>query len=101
MSAPSFPPGFFDKVLGYVTYAPIATRVLMFSRALLVGTWGDSMLLAIEYMMAYKYFSKYPKDSWALKGLVLAVLAIDTLSSIGNYAHVYIVSGSRLIFLLF
>jgi hypothetical protein len=69
-------------------------------RALLVGTWGDSMLLAIEYMMAYKYFSKYPKDSWALKALVLAVLAIDTLSSIGNYAHVYIVRGFNLIFLL-
>lgn len=79
-------------VRGFHCYREICSDQRL--RALLVGTWGDSMLLAIEYMMAYKYFTKYPKDSWALKGLVLGVLAIDTLSSIGNYAHVYIVSDA-------
>jgi hypothetical protein len=65
--------------------------------ALLVGTWGDSILLAIECMMVYRYFHKFSRDRWTLKSLVLIVLAIDCISSIGNYAYVYLVSTIFLI----
>lgn len=49
------------------------------------------MLLAIECMMVAQYFRKFPRDRWALKAMVLTVLAVDIISSIGNYAYVYLV----------
>jgi hypothetical protein len=64
------------------------------ARSLLIGTWGDSILLAVECFMVHRYLHKFPRDRWSLKALVLTVLMIDIASSVGNYAYVYLVGGS-------
>ncbi|KAJ6460627.1 hypothetical protein C8R45DRAFT_1109038 [Mycena sanguinolenta] len=77
--------------------------------ALLVGTWANSMLYAVEVMQAVEYYRRFKHDTWMLKVpsfvltvynslifcpasqlLVSSVIAIDSVSMIANYASVYL-----------
>ncbi|KAJ6571205.1 hypothetical protein B0H19DRAFT_1255195 [Mycena capillaripes] len=57
---------------------------------LLVGTWANSALYAIEVIQAVYYYRHFKHDNWMLKLLVSAAIAIDSLSMIVNYASVYL-----------
>ncbi|KAJ7244839.1 hypothetical protein C8J57DRAFT_1242504 [Mycena rebaudengoi] len=59
---------------------------------LLVGTWANSGLYAVELSQVAYYFTHFPKDSLMLKLFVGAVLIADTTSMIANYACVYLYS---------
>ncbi|KAF7368057.1 hypothetical protein MSAN_00871600 [Mycena sanguinolenta] len=75
--------------------------------ALLVGTWGNSVLYTIEVIQAcgskfhgeemlnllqaayyYRHFKH--DDNWKLKLLVSSAIAIDSVSMVANYASVYL-----------
>lgn len=61
--------------------------------ALLAGTWLNSGLVAIELLQATKYFSRRP-ESKATNALVVLLLTLDTLSTISDYACVWLYSES-------
>ncbi|KAJ6483412.1 hypothetical protein C8R45DRAFT_1099672 [Mycena sanguinolenta] len=58
--------------------------------ALLVGTWANSILYAVEVRQAVYYYRHFKHDNWMLKLLVSSVVAIDSVSMIANYASVYL-----------
>ncbi|KAJ7281076.1 hypothetical protein C8J57DRAFT_1711951 [Mycena rebaudengoi] len=59
--------------------------------ALLVGTWGNSLLYTVEVIQAVYYYRNFKHDNWMLKLLVSSAIAIDSVSMIADYASVYLV----------
>ncbi|KAJ7834031.1 hypothetical protein B0H14DRAFT_3462295 [Mycena olivaceomarginata] len=55
---------------------------------LLVGTWTNSVLYAVEVIQAAYYYRHFKQDNWMWKLLVSSV--IDSVSMIANYASVYL-----------
>ncbi|KAJ7080991.1 hypothetical protein C8R44DRAFT_895193 [Mycena epipterygia] len=62
--------------------------------ALLLGTWANSVLYAVEVIQAAYYYRHFKHDNWRLKLLVSSAIAIDSVSMIANYASVYLVTQS-------
>ncbi|KAJ7089475.1 hypothetical protein C8R44DRAFT_892433 [Mycena epipterygia] len=62
--------------------------------ALLLGTWANSVLYAVEVIQAVYYYRHFKHDSWKLKLLVSSAITIDSVSMIANYASVYLVTQS-------
>ncbi|KAJ7347604.1 hypothetical protein DFH08DRAFT_960905 [Mycena albidolilacea] len=74
--------------------------------ALLVGTWGNSVLYTVEVIQACEskvhggeilkdlqaayYYRDFKQDNWMLKLLVFSTIAFDSVSMIANYASVYL-----------
>ncbi|KAJ6506957.1 hypothetical protein C8R45DRAFT_971104 [Mycena sanguinolenta] len=58
--------------------------------ALLIGTWANSFLYMAELTQARYYFRHFKHDDWKLKTLVLVTFLIDTASTVGDYACVYL-----------
>ncbi|KAJ7277355.1 hypothetical protein C8J57DRAFT_1309095 [Mycena rebaudengoi] len=58
--------------------------------ALLIGTWANSFLYMAELIQARYYFGHFKHDNWKLKTLVSVALLIDTVSTVGDYACVYL-----------
>ncbi|OSD08391.1 hypothetical protein PYCCODRAFT_1462629 [Trametes coccinea BRFM310] len=50
--------------------------------ALMIGTYGGVLLFGITAHQAYRYFNMYPKDTWILKGLVIAVVIAEAFTAI-------------------
>ncbi|KAJ7223564.1 hypothetical protein GGX14DRAFT_558131 [Mycena pura] len=57
---------------------------------LLIGTWANSLLYAAELAQAIHYFRHFWRDDWKLKTLVAVAFFIDTVSTLGDYACVYL-----------
>ncbi|KAL0575675.1 hypothetical protein V5O48_006286 [Marasmius crinis-equi] len=62
---------------------------------LLGGTWANSYVYTLELLELYKYFTTYPNDPIWLKLVVILEALVDTLSTIGNYACVYMYTVSH------
>ncbi|KAJ7909298.1 hypothetical protein B0H13DRAFT_2330464 [Mycena leptocephala] len=58
--------------------------------ALLVGTWANSFLYMTELIQARYYFTHFKHDDWKLKTLVSVAFLVDTASTVGDYACVYL-----------
>ncbi|KAF9029063.1 hypothetical protein BDZ89DRAFT_1014737 [Hymenopellis radicata] len=58
--------------------------------ALVIGTWANTFLYFLETQQVVHYFRHYKKDNLLFKFLVTLVFFIDTLSTLGNYACVYL-----------
>ncbi|KAJ6461540.1 hypothetical protein DFH09DRAFT_1229004 [Mycena vulgaris] len=58
--------------------------------ALLIATWANSFLYMAELIQARYYFRHFKHDDWKLKTLVSVVLLLDTVSTVGDYASVYL-----------
>ncbi|KAF7328257.1 hypothetical protein MVEN_02565600 [Mycena venus] len=58
--------------------------------ALLIGTWANSFLYMAELTQARYYFRHFKHDDWKLKTLVLVAFLVDTVSTVGDYACVYL-----------
>ncbi|KAJ7280915.1 hypothetical protein C8J57DRAFT_1300452 [Mycena rebaudengoi] len=58
--------------------------------ALLIGTWANSFLYMAELIQTRYYFRHFKHDNWKLKTLVSVTLLIDTASTVGAYACVYL-----------
>ncbi|KAJ7277292.1 hypothetical protein C8J57DRAFT_1223040 [Mycena rebaudengoi] len=58
--------------------------------ALLIGTWANSFLCMAELIEAKYYFTHFKHDDWRLKAFVWTVLLIDIVSTVGDYACVYL-----------
>ncbi|KAJ7875861.1 hypothetical protein B0H13DRAFT_1006531 [Mycena leptocephala] len=59
---------------------------------LLIGTWASSLLYMFEIIQSLYYFRRFEQDDWKLKTLVIVALLVDTVSTIGDYICVYLVS---------
>ncbi|KAJ6550961.1 hypothetical protein DFH09DRAFT_1366498 [Mycena vulgaris] len=57
---------------------------------LLIGTWANSFLYMAELIQARYYFRHFKHDDWKLKTLVSVALLLDTVSTVGDYACVYL-----------
>ncbi|KAJ7847350.1 hypothetical protein B0H14DRAFT_3138542 [Mycena olivaceomarginata] len=58
--------------------------------ALLIGTWANSFLYMAEFIEAKYYFTHFKHDDWKLKTLVTVAFLVDTVSTVGDYACVYL-----------
>ncbi|KAJ6478681.1 hypothetical protein DFH09DRAFT_1379159 [Mycena vulgaris] len=58
--------------------------------ALLIATWANSFLYMAELIQARYYFRHFKHDDWKLKTLVSVVLLLDTVSTVADYASVYL-----------
>ncbi|KAJ6550957.1 hypothetical protein DFH09DRAFT_1167955 [Mycena vulgaris] len=58
--------------------------------ALLIATWANSFLYMAELFQARYYFRHFKHDDWKLKTLVSVVLLLDTVSTVADYACVYL-----------
>ncbi|KAJ6527894.1 hypothetical protein DFH09DRAFT_1186385 [Mycena vulgaris] len=58
--------------------------------ALLIATWANSFLYMAELIQARYYFRHFKHDDWKLKTLVSVALLLDTVSTVGDYACVYL-----------
>ncbi|KAJ7436980.1 hypothetical protein B0H11DRAFT_2108749 [Mycena galericulata] len=58
--------------------------------ALLIGTWANSFLYMAELIQARYYFRHFKHDDWKLKTLVTVAFLIDTASTLGDFACVYL-----------
>ncbi|KAJ6550951.1 hypothetical protein DFH09DRAFT_1319521 [Mycena vulgaris] len=58
--------------------------------ALLIATWANSFLYMAELVQARYYFRNFKHDDWKLKTLVLVAFLLDTVSTVGDYACVYL-----------
>ncbi|KAJ7062695.1 hypothetical protein C8F01DRAFT_1134974 [Mycena amicta] len=58
--------------------------------ALLIGTWANSFLYMAELTQARYYFRHFKHDDWKLKAFVLLAVLVDTASTVGDYACVYL-----------
>ncbi|KAJ7836577.1 hypothetical protein B0H14DRAFT_3870761 [Mycena olivaceomarginata] len=58
--------------------------------ALLIGTWANSFLYMAEFIEAKYYFTHFKHDDWKLKTLVTVAFLVDTVSTLGDYACVYL-----------
>ncbi|KAF7351907.1 hypothetical protein MVEN_01152400 [Mycena venus] len=57
---------------------------------LLIGTWANSFLYMAEIIQATYYFRHFKHDDWKLKMFVSVAVLIDTVSTLGDYACVYL-----------
>ncbi|KAF7337421.1 hypothetical protein MSAN_02268600 [Mycena sanguinolenta] len=57
---------------------------------LLIGTWANSLLYMVEIIQANYYFRHFKNDDWKLKTFVAVAVLIDTVSTLGDYACVYL-----------
>ncbi|KAL0571275.1 hypothetical protein V5O48_010692 [Marasmius crinis-equi] len=62
---------------------------------LLGGTWANSYVYTLELLELYKYFTTYPNDPMLLKLVIIFEALVDTFSTIGNYACVYLYTVSH------
>ncbi|KAJ7775441.1 hypothetical protein B0H16DRAFT_1507411 [Mycena metata] len=58
--------------------------------ALLIGTWANSFLYMAELLQARYYFRHFKHDNWKLKTVVSVAFLVDTVSTVGDYACVYL-----------
>ncbi|KAJ6488324.1 hypothetical protein DFH09DRAFT_1291415 [Mycena vulgaris] len=58
--------------------------------ALLIATWANSFLYVAELIQARYYFRHFKHDDWKLKTLVSVAVLLDTVSTVGDYACVYL-----------
>ncbi|KAJ7447780.1 hypothetical protein B0H11DRAFT_2335129 [Mycena galericulata] len=58
--------------------------------ALLIGTWANSFLYMAELIQARYYFRHFKHDDWKLKTLVSVAFLVDTASTVGDFACVYL-----------
>ncbi|KAJ6467616.1 hypothetical protein DFH09DRAFT_1223209 [Mycena vulgaris] len=58
--------------------------------ALLIATWANSFLYMAELIQARYYFRHFKHDDWKLKTFVSVALLLDTVSTVGDYACVYL-----------
>ncbi|KAJ7916670.1 hypothetical protein B0H13DRAFT_2658212 [Mycena leptocephala] len=58
--------------------------------ALLIGTWANSFLYMTELIQARYYFTHFKHDDRKLKMLVSVAVLVDTASTVGDYACVYL-----------
>ncbi|KAJ6534510.1 hypothetical protein DFH09DRAFT_1180589 [Mycena vulgaris] len=58
--------------------------------ALLIATWANSFLYMAELIQARYYFRHFKHDNWKLKTLVSVAFLLDTVSTVGDYACVYL-----------
>ncbi|KAJ7447521.1 hypothetical protein B0H11DRAFT_2335325 [Mycena galericulata] len=58
--------------------------------ALLIGTWANSFLYMAELIQARYYFRHFKHDDWKLKTLVWVAFLVDTASTVGDFACVYL-----------
>ncbi|OBZ76997.1 hypothetical protein A0H81_03426 [Grifola frondosa] len=52
--------------------------------AMLIGTYIATMIYGLTTHQTYRYFRLYPSDSWGLKGMVVCLWALDSLSTVLN-----------------
>ncbi|KAJ6534522.1 hypothetical protein DFH09DRAFT_122172 [Mycena vulgaris] len=57
---------------------------------LLIATWANSFLYVAELIQVRYYFRHFKHDDWKLKTLVSVALLFDTVSTVGDYACVYL-----------
>ncbi|KAF7344670.1 hypothetical protein MVEN_01627200 [Mycena venus] len=57
---------------------------------ILIGTWAGSFLYMAELIQARYYFRHFKQDDWKLKTFVSVALLVDTVSTVGDYACVYL-----------
>ncbi|KAJ7917457.1 hypothetical protein B0H13DRAFT_2442589 [Mycena leptocephala] len=57
---------------------------------LLIATWANSFLCLAELIQARYYFRYFQHDDWKLKTLVSVVILVDIVSTVGDYAYVYL-----------
>jgi len=92
-----------DKILGFVfsgsSFQRLMTdkRELPENRALLIGTYGNSILYALELLAVIRYFSasSCTRDSHLVKAMISFVFLSDTVCTISNYACVYLVRNKN------
>ncbi|KAJ7815180.1 hypothetical protein B0H14DRAFT_3476452 [Mycena olivaceomarginata] len=63
--------------------------------ALLVETWANSFLYMAELIQVMYYFKHFKHDGWKLKTLVWVAFLLDTVSTLGDYAGVYLYTTSH------
>jgi hypothetical protein len=61
--------------------------------ALLIGTYGNSILYAVELLAVihYRSTSRAKHDSFLLRGMVYSMLLVDTANTVATYSSVYLV----------
>ncbi|KAJ7631587.1 hypothetical protein DFH06DRAFT_1337565 [Mycena polygramma] len=57
--------------------------------AMLLGTWGASILTGVVIVQAYTYFTSFPDDPLHRKALVSLVLALCAAALAADYATIY------------
>ncbi|KAJ7678755.1 hypothetical protein B0H14DRAFT_3063613 [Mycena olivaceomarginata] len=67
--------------------------------ALLIGTWANSFLYMAELMQARYYFRHFKHDDWKLKTFVSVAFLVDTVSTVGDYACVYLLHAGDPVYL--
>ncbi|KAJ6478685.1 hypothetical protein DFH09DRAFT_1215225, partial [Mycena vulgaris] len=60
------------------------------TEALLIATWANSFLYMAELVQARYYFRNFKHDDWKLKTLVSVAFLLDTVSTVADYACVYL-----------
>ncbi|KAJ6531464.1 hypothetical protein DFH09DRAFT_1183092, partial [Mycena vulgaris] len=73
-----------------ITQCPSLSPTLTPPPGLLVATWANSFLYMAELIQARYYFRHFKHDDWKLKTLVSVVVLLDTVSTVGDYACVYL-----------
>ncbi|CAK5283280.1 unnamed protein product [Mycena citricolor] len=58
--------------------------------SLVIGSWANTALFAIEVMYAWRYFSTYWHDRWLFKATVAVCLAVDSVSVAANCGAAYL-----------
>jgi hypothetical protein len=63
---------------------------------LLIGTWLNGLLFAFELTQLWTYFTRFPTDRPVIRGLVVAMFAIDLTATANMCAMVYLVCNYSL-----
>ncbi|KAJ7166965.1 hypothetical protein C8R46DRAFT_1272078 [Mycena filopes] len=58
--------------------------------AMMVGTFANSMLYMLELLQVIKYFRAFPKDSNALKTIVVLLFILDSTCTFAEWACIYL-----------
>jgi hypothetical protein len=68
--------------------------------SILVGSYGNSILYAVELIAVIQYHStsKAKHDSFLLRGMVYSMFLLDTASTLSTCATVYLVCGKTITF---
>ncbi|KAK4702781.1 N-alpha-acetyltransferase 15/16, NatA auxiliary subunit, partial [Phenoliferia sp. Uapishka_3] len=69
--------------------APRPTVTPYFISALLVGTWANGCLYALEILQVYRYFKEHSNDAIAVKLSIVLATTVDTFATFAFYATVY------------
>ncbi|KAI5474781.1 calcium:hydrogen antiporter [Pseudohyphozyma bogoriensis] len=58
--------------------------------ALVIGSWVNSMVFALELQQLYYYFTTFKNDGWSIKGAVATIGMLDLGSTVVTNACVYL-----------